>query len=232
MKIGIIGAMESEVSLLRDELADARSEICCGMEVYEGTLEGVSVAVVRCGIGKVNAALCAQMLILKHGVTHVINTGVAGSLDAAINIGDVVVSTTAVQHDVDVMGLGYQLGAIPGMDTSVFEAEEGLRHALLEAAAAVAPEIRTIEGCVASGDTFVSSKEAKERILAHFDACCCEMEGAAIAHACHLARVPFVIVRAISDKADDSAHMDYRAFEEEAAQRSARIVEYVLAHLQ
>lgn len=229
--MGIIGAMESEVTHLIGNLQNKRVDHWMGMDLYMGELTGAPVAVVQCGIGKVNAALCAQALVVRCGVTHIVNTGVAGSLDARINIGDMVISTDAVEHDFNVCPLGYDPGVIPGLGTSVFVADERLRSATLEAVKAVAPEVTAFEGRVASGDQFLASSEERDRIVSTFGALCGEMEGAAIAHACYLLKVPFVVVRAISDKADGSAHMDYRTFEIEAAQRSARIVEYMVAHL-
>ncbi|MBR3318446.1 MAG: 5'-methylthioadenosine/adenosylhomocysteine nucleosidase [Atopobiaceae bacterium] len=224
-RIGIIGAMESEISHLRENLTEKKRDVIAGMEFFSGKLGTHEVIVVVCGVGKVNAALCANVLSLRFNVSHVINTGVAGSLDARINIGDIVVSTDAVEHDFDVVALGYDAGEIPGMGVVAFEADSALREAMVAAVREVAPEVSVFEGRVASGDQFVSTREQKERIESEFAGLCCEMEGAAIAHACHLANVPFVIVRAISDKADGSSHVDYRTFVREAANRSARIVE-------
>ncbi|MDO4539458.1 MAG: 5'-methylthioadenosine/adenosylhomocysteine nucleosidase [Coriobacteriales bacterium] len=229
--IGIIGAMEEEVEHLKCELENEHVVCHAGMELYTGTLGGVRVAVAQCGIGKVNAALCAQALHMCCGATCIVNTGVAGSLDARINIGDIVVSTDAVEHDFDVSALGYEPGVIPDMDVSVFVADERMRAAALEAVAAMASDVQVFEGRVASGDQFIASEEQKERIVSTFGALCCEMEGASIAHACHAMGVPFVVIRAISDKADGSAHMDYPMFEVKAADHCARIVEHMVRTL-
>lgn len=225
MKLGIIGAMDVEVALLKEHLEDARQVHRAGMEFSEGTLADLPAVVVRCGVGKVNAALCTQVLADLFDVTHLVNTGVAGSLDGAIDIGDVVVSTDAVHHDVDVCALGYEPGQVPGLPTLAFSADPQLRQVALEAAAEVAPEIHAFEGRIASGDQFIGSSQEKERIAGAFRARCAEMEGASIAHACQLNGLPFVIVRAISDKADGSSTMDYPSFEQAAAKRCARIVE-------
>ena len=228
MKLGIIGAMEEEVQHLIGELADVRKTELMGMTFFEGNLGGAPVVVVKCGIGKVNAALCAGTLALHFGVTHVVNTGVAGSLDARIDIGDIVVSVDAVQHDFDTRVMGYPLGTIPYMGedgTRFFATDANMRSAVVKSASEVAPEVGVHEGRIASGDQFISSAEQKELIVGEFGALCAEMEGAAIAQACMLAGIPCVIVRAISDKADGSAHMDYPTFEREAAARCARIVE-------
>lgn len=225
MKIGIIGAMDIEVSHLVGELTNPVVQEHMGMTFNEGQINGTPVVVVMCGDGKVNAAVCASVLIDRYGVSAVINTGVAGSLDASINIGDLVVSTDAVHHDMDVSALGYAPGQVPGMDVLGFAADENLRAAVVRAAGEVAPEVAVFEGRVVSGDQFVGSSERKDWIVGTFGGLCCEMEGASIAHVCHLARVPFVIVRAISDKADGSAEMDYPTFKVKAARCCAAIVE-------
>ncbi|MDO4536883.1 MAG: 5'-methylthioadenosine/adenosylhomocysteine nucleosidase [Coriobacteriales bacterium] len=230
-RIGIIGAMEEEVAHLKARLTDSHITQAFSMDFCEGWLDGVDVVVVQCGIGKVNAALCAATLVEKFAVTHVVNTGVAGSLDAAINIGDIVVSTDAVHHDMDCTAVGNPAGEIPRMDCSAFVADKSLREAAVAAANAVAPELGVFEGRVASGDQFVASPERKAFISKTFGALCCEMEGAPIAHACYLAHVPFVIVRAISDKADGSAEMDYPEFERAAAAHCGRIVEHLVKTL-
>lgn len=178
---------------------------------------------VKCGVGKVNAAMCAQALVSVFGCTRVINTGVAGSLDNRIEIGDIVVSTDAVEHDMDVTPLGYAPGEHPDLRLVAFEADLGLRAAVVEAARGV-DGVSVFEGRVCSGDQFIGSAEAKKRIVSAFGGMCCEMEGAAIAHVCHVAGVPFVVVRAISDKADDSGNVDYPTFEKAAAAHCASIV--------
>ena len=231
MKIGIIGAMDIEVNHLKNQLESASSQVVAGMEFVEGTFGGVPAVVVFCSVGKVNAGACVQILADRFGVTHVINTGVAGSLDARINMGDLVVSTDAVYHDMDVCNLGYEPGQVPGMDTLAFPADADLCAAVERAAAAVAPEVQVFSGRVASGDQFIRDAEVKQRIIDQFGALCCEMEGAAIAHACYLNQIPCVIVRAISDKADGSDSELYPVFEEKAANRCAKITEYLVAHL-
>ncbi len=231
MKIGIIGAMEVEVEHLKQRLEGRRAVSRASMEFNEGSLGGVPVVVVKCGIGKVNAGVCAQILCDLFDVTHVINTGVAGSLDNAINIGDVVVSTDAVHHDMDVTALGYAPGHVPGFDVLAFPANVALREQAVAAVEAVAPEIAVFEGRVASGDQFIHGGTQKEQIINTFGGLCAEMEGASIAHACWLNDVPFVIVRAISDKADGSSTVEYPVFEREAAEHCAKIVEHMVAQL-
>lgn len=230
VKTGIIGAMDEEVATLKEALTEDHVRIHAGMEFHEGKLDGMNVVVVRCSVGKVNAASCAQILISVFGVDRIINTGVAGSLDARIDIGDIVVSTDAVQHDMDVTALGFARGEIPYSNMSVFPADEEMRKGAMQAVKAVAPDIRAFEGRVCSGDQFIASHDQKEDIISAFGGLCCEMEGAAIAQVCCLNGTPYVIIRAISDKADDSEEVSYVEFEQAAAERCAAITRYMIAH--
>ena len=223
-KIGIIGAMELEVSALKKEMTTDRVVKKAGMEFYEGTLGGCNVVVVMCGIGKVSAGMCVQILADLFDVTHVINTGVAGSLNAKLDIGDILISNEAVQHDFDVTPLNYAKGQIPGIDVLAFPAESEMADKAYEACLKVNPDINCIKGKVVSGDQFISSKEVKEYLIKEFSGDCAEMEGAAIAQAAYLNKIPYIVVRAISDKADDSAEMDYPSFEKQAAAHCARLV--------
>ena len=233
MKIGIIGAMDVEVEHLKGKLTDARAETVAGQDYCSGRLGEKDVVVVKCGIGKVNAGVCAQVLADHFDCTHLVNTGVAGSLDAErLDIGDLVVSTDCVQHDFTVGPLGYAPGVIPGRGRAEFMADAALREAALEAAAAVAPEVRALPGRVASGDQFVAEEGERRRIVEQFGALCCEMEGAAIAQAAEANGVPFVVVRAISDKpGTEGQAMDYATFERASAERCAKIVEHMVAAL-
>lgn len=223
MKIGIIGAMEVEVATVRHRLQDARKSKVAGIEVYEGSLSGTPACVVRCGVAKVNAAICVQALVDRFGVDAVVNTGVAGALDPALRMGDLVVSVDCVHHDVDATIWGYKPGEVPGMKRVAFPADEGLRRKAIQAAHEVAPDARVLEGRVASGEGFVSDAAQKDRIREVFGAACCEMEGAAIAQAAWANDVPFVIVRAISDNADKTSKITYPVFEAQAARRCAAI---------
>jgi adenosylhomocysteine nucleosidase len=221
-KLGIIGAMQIEVETLVEKLENKREAPHAGSVYYEGELEGLSVVVVQCGVGKVNAAICAQILCSCYGVTHIVNTGIAGSLSAQLDIGDLVVSRDAMYHDFDCVHFGYEMGKVPGMDVVAFPADKQLMDLAFAAAEAVNPG-HTATGRVASGDLFVAEKSVKERIIQRTGAVCTEMEGAAIAHTAYRNAVPFVILRAISDKADDSAEMDYPTFERIAAHRCADV---------
>jgi adenosylhomocysteine nucleosidase len=221
-KLGIIGAMDVEVAILKEKLENPRVTKVGRMEFFEGKLAGADVVIAQCGVGKVNAAICAQILISVYGVTHLVNTGIAGSLCAELDIGDLVISKDAMYHDFDCVHFGYEMGRVPGMDTVAFPADETLAGYAFAAAEEVNPG-HTKTGRVATGDLFVAEKAAKDAIIAKTDALCTEMEGAAIAHTAYRNGVPFVIIRAISDKADNSAEMDYPVFEAIAAQRCARV---------
>ncbi len=227
--IGIIGAMADEVALLQKEMQVEEIVEKAGMRFHKGNLCEKEVVVVQSGIGKVNAALCAQILVDIFRVDTLLNTGIAGSLDAQIDIGDMVISTDAVQHDVDATTFGDPLGQVPNMDTFSFPADEKLVELAKRVNEEVNPDIQTFTGRIVSGDQFISSQEAKEHLVNTFHAKCTEMEGAAIAHAAYLNQVSCVIIRAISDKADNSAEMDYPAFEQMAILHSVRLVRGFLA---
>lgn len=230
-KVGIIGAMELEVAELKSKMEIKNVVDKVGMKFHEGTLNGRNVVIVQCGIGKVNAGICVQVMADLFAVDAVINTGVAGSLRAEINIGDIVVSTDACEHDMDVRALGYGQGIIPQMETSFFKADRKLVEEAIAACREVNPEIGVYEGRVVSGDQFISDSAVKDNLIKLFDALCTEMEGAAVAHAAFLNGIPYVVIRAISDKADGSAHMDYPEFERAASSHCARLVENLMARL-
>ena len=221
-KLGIIGAMQVEVETLVENLENVSTRTAAGSTFYEGKLEGLDVIVVQCGVGKVNAAMCVQSLCNLYGVTHIVNTGVAGSLCAELDIGDLVVSRDAMYHDFDCNAVGYPTGKVPGMDVTAFPADEELVNLAFAAAETVNPGHTKI-GRVASGDQFICRREQKAHIISVTQALCTEMEGAAIAHTAYRNGVPFAVLRAISDKADDSAEMDYPTFEAIAARRCAAV---------
>ena len=205
--IGIIGAMEEEVRNLQECMTQKSEENYCSMKFCRGKLYGKSVVVVMSGIGKVNMAVCAQILLGRYNVDVLINTGIAGSLRNEINIGDIVISTDAVQHDMDVRIFGYPLGEIPQMGVLSFPADEHLAEVAEEVCKEVNPEIQVFNGS------------------------CAEMEGAAIAQGAYLNKIPYVVLRAISDKADDSATMDYPTFESEAARHCVNLLQEMVKRL-
>ena len=229
--VGIIGAMEVEVDTLKKHMKVKRTVNKARMEFCEGVLSGQEVVVVKSGIGKVNAAVCTQILVDDFHANVVINTGIAGSLKAEINIGDIVVSTDLVHHDMDAANFGYPLGQIPQMEVFSFKADEHLMEVAKKACEEVNPEIQVFQGRIVSGDQFIADKDTKAHIVQNFDGYCTEMEGAAIAHAAYLNNVPFVVLRAISDKADDSANMDYSEFEAKAVKNSVRLMAAMIAEL-
>lgn len=229
-KLGIIGAMQEEIETLLHLMENKTEKEIAGSIFHDGILEGLPVTVVQCGIGKVNAALCTQILCDLSGVTHLVNTGIAGSLCADLDIGDMVVSQDAMYHDVDAVAFGYPMGKVPGMDVTAFPADETMIAYAFAAAEKVNPGHTKI-GRVASGDQFVASREVKDRIVSITHALCTEMEGTAIAQTACRNRLPFVILRAISDKADDSTHMDYPTFESIAAHRCAAVTQQLAKHL-
>ena len=229
--LGIIGAMDEEVAMIKAQLTDVQVESRAAMNFYKGKLEGKEVVVVRSGIGKVNAAMCTQILADIYGVTGVVNTGIAGSLKAEIDIGDIVLSSDALQHDMDATGFGYEPGQIPRVETLAFKADEGLINLAEECCSRVNPDIHTFVGRVVTGDQFISDKEKKKWLTDAFGGYCTEMEGAAIAQACYLNSIPFLIVRAISDKADDSASVDYPAFEAKAIVHSVNLLTEIVRSL-
>lgn len=222
MKLGIIGAMRQEIETLLEKMEDKTFRNIAGSAFCGGKLEGLDTVVVQCGVGKVNAALCAQILCDCFGVTHLVNTGIAGSLCAELDIGDLVVSRDAMYHDMDCHVVNYPVGQVPGMDVLAFPGDEMLIRCAFEAAESVHPGHTRI-GRVASGDQFVADQAQKETIIRVTDGLCTEMEGAAIAHTAYRNGIPFVILRAISDKADNSAEMDYPTFETLAAHRCAEV---------
>ena len=207
-KIGIIGAMDEEVEKLIEQAEITAEETVAGMRFRSGRLAGTDIVIARCGMGKVNVGICAQLLISLFGATHIINTGFAGALSPEVALGNIVVSTEAVQHDFDVSPLGFRKGEIiSGM--VAFPADKELVSSACRVIAEALPEVSVHSGRICSGDRFISEKAAKERIISEFGGLCCEMEGAAVAQVCTLNDVPFLILRAISDSADESAGEDF-----------------------
>ena len=222
--LGIIGAMEEEVSLIKDNMSEVTIETRASMDFYRGNIFGKEVLVVRCGVGKVNASICTQILADIYKVKGIINTGIAGALLNDINIGDIVLSEDALQHDVDATGFGYSVGQIPQMEVFSFQADKNLLELALRCCKTVNQDIRVFKGRILSGDQFISNKEKKQWLISTFQGSCTEMEGAAIAQAAYLNHIPFLIVRAISDKADDSAKMSYEEFETQAIKHSVNLL--------
>ena len=229
--IGIIGAMDEEVEQLVEVMEITREETKACMTFKAGKLAGKDVVIVRSGIGKVNAAACTQILVDDFKADYIINTGIAGSLKAEIDIADVVISSDVLHHDMDATGFGYPKGQISQMKEFSFQADECLRKIAHDVCEEVNPEIRVFEGRIASGDQFVCDQGVKDNIVKEFSAYAVEMEGAAIGQAAALNGIPFLIIRAISDKADNSANMDYPAFEKLAIEHSVRLTQGMLKRM-
>ena len=220
--IGIIAAMDSEIAAIKNEMTDKTVETVSGIEFVKGKLCGKNAVVAKCGIGKVFAAICAQTMILKYSPALVINTGVGGSLSEKLGIGDIAVATDVVQHDMDTSPLGDPVGLVSGINVVHFPAD--IVAVEFISAAAKSLGINHVQGTIASGDQFIASREKKNYIRDNFSAIACEMEGAAIGHVCYVNETPFAVIRAISDTADDSSHMDYGEFLKLAAERSFKVV--------
>ena len=227
-KWGILGAMQSEVAQLIDAMTDVTTATVAGQTYYEGTLGKRQVVLVQCGVGKVAAAIGAQVLCDRYGVSALINTGVAGGLHPDLEVGDIVLGTTALQHDFNVTALGYARGYMccggDNQKPTVYTADTALIRQFRAAAQPFLGEAKIIEGPIATGDLFVDSTAIKRKLVAQFGAAAAEMEGAAIAQVATQNGVPFLIIRAISDLAEKQANGSYETFEKLAADRSARIM--------
>lgn len=228
--IGIIGAMREEINLLLGQLDNSGTEQHAGMAFYRGIFEGRKVVITQSGVGKVNAAVCTQILIDKYGADAIIFTGVAGAVDPGLNIGDIVISQSSLQHDVDVTALGFPRGAIPYQEVSEYVADTHLVKLAEEAGERVFPG-RCRTGKVLSGDQFIADRAAVSALYEAFGGACTEMEGAAVAQACHMNAIPHVIIRSMSDKADGSAHVNFAEFTVEAADRSFAIVKEMVRRI-
>ena len=230
--IGIIGAMDEEIHILKGRMELTETIELAGMKFHKGQLMGKTVVLVRSGIGKVNAAICAQILISNFQVSAIINTGVAGAVHDDLSVGDIVVSSDVIEHDFDVTGFGgYKLGQIPRMDEYIFQADKTIVEIAMNASKKENKNHKTVVGRILSGDVFVASREKKDLLWREFQGYCTEMEGAAIGHTCHLNQVPFVIIRAMSDKADGSAHVNFNEFVHHAANHSSEIVIDMIQHI-
>ena len=223
--IGIIGAMEEEVLALKDKMDVQEVRSIASLDFVIGFLNGKKTVVVRAGIGKVNAAVCTQILIDVFYVDAIINTGVAGALHSKLEIGDIVISKDAIEHDFDARNFGYEVGQIPRMDNSIFSSDSHLIKLAFDAGEALSSKVKIYIERIVSGDQFIASESKKEYLRDKFHAYCTEMEGAAIAHVCELNKVPCVIIRAISDRADSSADVNFNEFVKDAAANSCKMIE-------
>lgn len=223
--IGVIGAMHIEVETIKSLMENKTAEKIGGVEFVKGTLHGREIVIAVCGIGKVAAAMCTQIMILKYSPDCIINTGVGGSLSTSLAIGDIAVAESLVQHDMDTSPLGDPVGLISGLNLVNIPADKRVAEVLLKGIETL-ENVKGMTGVIASGDQFIASDEKKKFITDNFGAIVCEMEGASIAQVCFSNGVPFGVVRAVSDCADGSSHMDYGEFLPVAAANAAKLIEY------
>jgi adenosylhomocysteine nucleosidase len=228
--IGIMGAMQEEIELLLAQLQDKLSEQHAGITYHRGYFQGKKVVLTRSGVGKVNSAVCTQILIDRYGADAIIFTGVAGAVDPRLNIGDIVISTSSLQHDIDVTALGFTRGTIPYQEVSEYPSNSGLIKLAQEAGAKIYPG-RCHTGKVLSGDQFIADRAVVKGLYEELGGACTEMEGASVAQVCFMNDIPHVIIRSMSDKADGSAHVNFAEFTVEAADRSFAIVNEMVAQL-
>ena len=230
MKIGIIGAMEPEVVHLIAAMSSTESQTIAGIEFIAGTLDGTEVIVTRSGIGKVAASIATTLLIEKYAPDAVINTGSAGGFVDELAIGDIVISTEVRHHDVDVTAFGYEIGQMASQPAA-FVADEKLMIAANKAVASL-DDVKAIQGLICTGDSFICDPERTKIMLSHFPTmAACEMEGAAIAQVCHQFKVPFVVIRSLSDNANNDSPVDFDAYLVKAGRQSALMVMALLKHL-
>lgn len=229
MVLGIMGAMDEEIELYLTELKDHKEIKRSGFTFFSGKFEDKSCVLVKSGCGKVSSAICAQILIDIFYVNKIIFTGVAGALNQELEIKDIVVSKDCIQHDVDASALGFPKGQILFTDLRVFEADKNLRSLAIDAAKK--ERLTAIEGRILSGEEFITDAEKSVQLRKEFDGDCVDMESAAVAHACTINSVPFLIIRSISDKANHNATIDFPSFMKEAAKHSFLIVKRIVKKL-
>jgi adenosylhomocysteine nucleosidase len=229
-RIGLIGAMDSEIAHYLEAMESVESQTIYGIQFYQGRLEQHPVVLCKSGVGKVNAAICTQLLIERFRIEKIIFTGVAGALHPDLDIGDIVISTECQYHDIDASVLGFPKGTIPFQETSIFPADPDLIQLAVEAGEQIGKQ-KVMSGKVLSGDQFISDPQLVRLLHQDLSGVCVEMEGAAVAHVCFLTGVPYVVIRSMSDRADQSAHVNFVEFEKLAAKRSYRLVCSILQKL-
>lgn len=222
VQIGIIGAMKIEVEAIQAIMEDKEEQIISGVLFVSGTLYGKKIVVAECGIGKVFAAICTEAMILSYKPDVIINTGVAGGLATDLKIGDIAIAESVVQHDMDTSPLGDPIGYLSGINIVNIPCDKKVNALLTDVVESL--NINTVTGVIVSGDQFINGAEKKKMLVESFRAVSCEMEGASIGHVCYVNKVPFGVVRSISDGADDDSHMDYPEFCRMAAKNSTEVI--------
>ncbi|WP_339157361.1 5'-methylthioadenosine/adenosylhomocysteine nucleosidase [Paenibacillus sp. FSL W8-0186] len=229
--IGLMGAMDEEIALLLEQVEGQNTVIHAGISFVTGQLHGKEVVVCKSGVGKVNAAATTQVLVDRFGADTILFTGVAGAVHPELNIGDIVISSSCQQHDMDVTPLGFARGIIPYQDVSDFPADKKLIRLAEEACSKLCEDNNFIVGKVLSGDQFISDYDYVRELHETMDGACVEMEGAAVAQVCHMNGVPYVILRSMSDKADGTADVNFAEFTVLAARHSFEILNEMVAGL-
>nr|WP_319489893.1 5'-methylthioadenosine/adenosylhomocysteine nucleosidase [uncultured Caproiciproducens sp.] len=225
--IGIIGAMTVEIENLIAVMSDKIMQTISGVVYYTGKIENIDCVVAKCGVGKVAAAICAQTMILKYQPSAVINVGVAGGIGDNVHIGDIVVSSGLVQHDMDTTAIGDERGLISGLNIITIPASEKLVDLVVSTARRIYGEGVHV-GIIATGDQFISDGDKLKNIAGEFKASACEMEGGSIAQVCYINHIDFVVIRAISDNANEAANIDFAAFAISSAHKTAELITEIL----
>lgn len=224
MRIGIIGAMDEEIQNILEGMDSHTAKMKAGITYYNGVFNGYEIVLCKSGVGKVNASVCTQILIDEYSIEHIIFTGVAGAVHPELQIGDIVVSTDCVQHDMDVTALGFTLGEIPFTEVSIFESDAGLVNLAIAASEDIVAGKKIMKGRILSGDQFIADRNKVKFLYEKFQGLCTEMEGAAVGQVCSMNGIPFVIIRSMSDQADGSADVNFQEFTKLASKNSYEIV--------
>lgn len=228
--LGIIGALDQEIDQLLLLMEKYQSEERAGIVFHVGCLHSRNVVICKSGVGKVNAAICAQILVDHYAVDSIWFTGVAGAVDPRLDIGDIVISKECMQHDMDASALGFSRGTIPYEERSLFEADSDLVQMATDAGADLHP-VRVFVGRILSGDQFIADTETVTALYRDFNGMCTEMEGAAVAQVCYKNHIPFIIIRSMSDRADGSANVNFNEFTQLAATQSCKIIASMIQKL-
>ncbi|WP_068616715.1 5'-methylthioadenosine/adenosylhomocysteine nucleosidase [Paenibacillus tuaregi] len=229
--LGLLGAMDEEIALLLADMQDKETVTASGISFTKGSLLGKQVVVCRSGVGKVNAAVTTQVLIDRFGVNAILFTGVAGAAHPDLNIGDIVISSSCQQHDMDVTALGFAKGVIPYQSVSDFPADDRLIKLAEEACGRICKEHKYVVGKVLSGDQFIADHAVVRSLYEDLNGVCVEMEGSAVAQVSHMNGIPYVVLRSMSDKADGTANVNFAEFTVEASRRSYEILRDIVGHM-
>jgi adenosylhomocysteine nucleosidase len=229
--VGIIGPMKEEIEIIHSDMEVEEETDIAGMTFYEGTLKGQNIVLVQSGIGKVNATMAAQLLVSEFKVDKLINSGIAGAIHPDVELGDIVISTETVQHDMDETAKGYEPGIIPRLEIGYFKADKELISLAENAAEKLTGDAKVFKGRIATGDQFIADAEKKQWIFDNFNAYVVEMEGAAVGQVAHLNEIPYIVIRSASDDAGEEAVMKWEDFKQVAVENSSSIIENMLENM-